>query len=401
MIIPIRTQSEVRRPPLANYLLIGANMLLFLLLDEKLFGDAVGVIKNRYLVFDASEPAFYQFFTYQFLHADVWHLFGNLLFLWVFGNSVNSKMGDVPYLLFYLAGGVFAAWGWAAMTAGAPTLLGASGAIATVTTAYLALFPRARVTVMVWVFFIYFFDLSAMLVIGLKIIVWDNIIAPSFGPAGNVAHSAHLAGYLFGFAGALGMLLVRAIPRDQFDILALWRRWRLRREFASAMAKPGAAEQARYGRVARAASNDPRQRAEEDRLIDAVAALRDDIAEAVTARDLTAAADAYEKLMAVDPKQCLSERQQLEIAQEFYRNARFAPAVATFRRYLESYPNTREANDVRLLVGIIYARDLRQYEQADECLTQTMEKLHDDDRRAQCRKWLAEVRGALGRPVPE
>ena len=77
----------------------------------------------------------YQFFTYQFLHADVGHLFGNLLFLWVFGNSVNGKMGNWPYLLFYLAGGVCAAWGWAALNPGPLHLVGASGAIAAVTTA--------------------------------------------------------------------------------------------------------------------------------------------------------------------------------------------------------------------------------------------------------------------------
>ena len=72
-----------------------------------------------------------------------------------------------------------------------------------------------------------------------------------------------------------------------------------------------------------------------------------------------------------------------------------------FERYLESYPRAGDVSDVRLLVGIIYARDLRQYEVADEHLTKSMEILHDEKRRAQSLQWLADVRAALGRPAPE
>jgi membrane associated rhomboid family serine protease len=113
VIIPIRTESVIRRTPLVNYILLGVNVFLFLLLDQALSGEAIQSFKMRYLALHSDEPALYQFFTYQFLHADLWHLLGNMLFLWVFGNSVNAKMGDIPYLLFYLAGGVFAAWGYA------------------------------------------------------------------------------------------------------------------------------------------------------------------------------------------------------------------------------------------------------------------------------------------------
>ena len=144
------------------------------------------------------------------------HLLGNMLFLWVFGNSVNGKMGDIPYLLFYLAGGVFAAWGYAILQAKVFYLVGASGAIAAVTTAYLALFPRSRVTVMVWFFFfIHFFEVPAMILIGLKVIVWDNVVAPKLAGADSVAYGAHIAGYFFGFLVSLNMLFLRALPRDQ------------------------------------------------------------------------------------------------------------------------------------------------------------------------------------------
>jgi len=402
LIIPIRTESNIRRTPLVNYVLIGTNVFLFLVLNYGMADTAMTSFKTQYLYFHSAEPALYQFFTYQFLHADVWHLLGNMLFLWVFGNSVNAKMGDVPYLLFYLAGGVFAAWGYAVVTARPFHLVGASGAVAAVTTAYLALFPRSRVTVLVWLFiFIHFFELPAMIIIGLKVIVWDNIIAPGLGGQGAVAHGAHLAGYLFGFVGALGMLFMRALPRDQFDILALWKRWHQRREFAAAMSDPDAAAKAQYGSVARAAPADPKQQAIDDQRFDTISNLRSRISEALERPDTAAGAELYGQLLEIDSRQCLSERHQLDIARYFYGAGHFPEAAAAFERYVESYPLSIEAGNVRLLLGIINARDLRDYEVADKHLTVSMETLRDRERRDQCFQWLKTVRAALGRPAPE
>jgi len=402
VLIPIRTESVIRRPPTVNYFLVGANIAAFVLLHEALAPAALLVFKSRYLSLHSAQPAFYQFFTYQFLHADTWHLLGNLLFLWVFGNSVNGKMGNGPYLCFYLAGGVFAGWGYCLVTPGASQLMGASGAIAAVTTAYLALCPRSHVTVLAWIFiFIHLFEVPAMLLIGLKIIVWDNIIAPGIGGHGAVAHSAHLAGYLYGFVGALGMLFVRALPRDQFDMLALWKRWHQRRELAAALAEPGAGARAEYGSVARIQSEDPKVREMEQRQLDEITDLRSRISERIEQRDSIGATELYERLMELDSKQCLFERHQLELARAFYGSGRFPQAAAAFGRYLECYPKASDASNVRLLLGIIYARDLGQYETADRHLTQCLEALSDDTRRKQCYHWLQNVRTILGRPVPE
>lgn len=390
MIIPIRTESAIRRTPITNYVLIGVELLAFLLLNERVSGPSGVQLRDHHLGFDSSDPSIYQFVTYQFLHADPKHLFGNMLFLWVFGNSVNAKMGNVPYLLFYLSGGVFAAWGYALVNPVHFELVGASGAIAAVTAAYVALFPRSHVTVLVWFFIIHFFEVPAMLLIGLKIIVWDNLIAPGMGGDTNVAYYAHLAGYLFGFLAVLLLLLIRALPRDQFDILALWKQWNRRREMAAAMTHA-----ASLGTVGRAPV-DPHQRTLEERRLDDLSEIRGRIGEALERRDLSRAADLYERLMALDPRQCLSELYQFDVAREFYRTGRFSQAAAAFERLVECYPQSREMNDVRLLLGIIYARDLGQLELADKHLAQTMETLQDDARRLQCARWLREVRATLG-----
>ncbi len=402
IVLPIRTESVSRRPPSLNYILIGVNALLFLVFDSGATGDVLTAFKEEYLYFRSHDPAFHQFFTYQFLHADIMHLLGNMLFLWVFGNSVNSKMGHGPFLVFYLAGGAFAAWGYALVHPGPSTLLGASGAVAAITTAYLALFPRSHVTVLIWFFlFIHFVELPAMIIIGLKIIVWDNVIGPSLSQSQRIAHNAHLAGYFFGFVGALGMLFVRGLPRDQFDILAVWKRWHQRRGFQAAMSDPQAAARAQFGPVARPVTMDPKEKAEEDARVDRMTDLRGRIVEAVEKRDISSAAGLYEELVGQSPRQCMSERQQLEISREFYGTGRLPQAAAAFDRFVECYPDSAEAANVRLLLGIICARDLKKYEEADRHLTGCLEALRDEGRRSQCHQWLTSVRANLGRPAPD
>lgn len=388
-VIPIRTEAAVRGSPLVNYWLIAVNIAAFLA-----FGDYAPATLREFareqLYFRSYPTHFHHFFTYQFLHGDVSHLLGNMLFLWVFGNSVCGKMGGGPYLLFYLACGVFAAWANAMFKAEPFFLIGASGSIAGITTAYLALFPRSYVTVMVWLFFfIQFFELPAMILIGLKVIVWDNLISPRLGSGGEqVAYLAHLGGYLFGFAGSLAMLGVRGIARDQFDILALWGRWHRRKSWQGPAPR----------RLERPAVVDAEQRKAETVFFDQITDLRQRIIEDITQRATGTALDEYERLQTLSPGQVLPEPIQLEVAREYYRRGQFDAAVKAFARFLQCYPESGEAPNIRLLTGIIHARDLKQYETAEKLLSDSMRVLRDEDRRQQCQLWLHNVRTALGRP---
>ncbi len=395
--IPIRTEMVIRRTPMANYALVGLNVVAFLLV-HLLGASNANTFVDRHLMLQPEVPALYQFFTYQFLHADLWHLGGNMIFLWVFGNSVNAKMGDLPYLMFYLACGVFAGWGFAIGNVQNP-LLGASGAIAGVTTAFLVLFPRSHVTVMYFFFFIGFFDIPAMLLILLKIILWDNILAPSLGPAGNVAYSAHLAGYVAGFVGALAMLMLKALPRDHFDMLSLLDRWNRRRQFRSAMSGPGADVRASYGRVAREVPRSPQEEAAEDIRFDRVSDLRAKITDAINAGDVSAASRSYEELVGVDPRQCLPARQQIAIGREFVQSQRFSQAASAFDRYLVNYPGMADTEEIRLLTGIIYTRDLQQHETAEKHLKLAYTRLREESRRKLAMEWLESVCSKLGKAV--
>jgi membrane associated rhomboid family serine protease len=402
LILPIRTECETRRSPVVNTVLIAVNLACFLAFHPAFAGEQAALFRRTHLVFQSDDPALTQFVTYQFMHADVLHLAANLVFLWVFGNAVNGKFGQLPYLLFYLAGGIFAAWvhGW--LHPEGTSLVGASGAIAAVTTAYLVLFPRSHVTVIIWiVVFIQSVELPALAFIGLKIIVWDNIVAPGLRGAGQIAHDAHLAGYLIGFVVSMTMLLIRALPRDQFDMLALWKRWHQRRQFAAAMSDPRAAARAQFGSVAKLPAASASQIAADEKRLDEISAVRDQISAAIARQDHAAAAGAYDRLLTIDPNQSLSERSQLTVAREYYSRRDFAKAAAAFERFLVSFPRSMEAINVRLLLGIIFARDLRLFDRADEVLSSCLNSLRDNERRAQCVRWLRDARAAQGKPSPD
>lgn len=407
MFIPISTDTSIRRTPLVNYCLIIANLVVFLiptlLQGSARHPTALGQTLARWVdlgVLDGAEPHLYQFFTYQFLHADLGHIAGNMLFLWIFGNAVNAKMGDGPYFLFYLAGGIFAAAGF--IFYNEYPLVGASGSIAAVTAAYLALFPRSHIRILYWFFFIGTFELPSMWMILFKLVLWDNIMAPSMTGPGNVATGAHLAGYTFGFAGVAGMLAIRALPRDQFDIVALWRRWFQRKAMQSAMSTPQAQARARYGRVARTISLDEiKTAAGPATRVDPITELRFKVAEALTRNDRDTAAQLYEQILELDPRQVLSRQQQLDVANQLVTLHRLPQAAASYEKYLSAYASAPEAIHVRLMLGIIYARDLQQYEVAEGHLTLCLNQLTDDKRRQQCLHWLNVVTEALGKQGPE
>src|SRR3954470_11187349 len=98
MLIPIRTDTPLRRTPYTNYALIIANIAAFIVQMSVLKGSKLDAWE-----LNPRDPHLYQFFTYQFLHGSPLHLLGNMLFLYIFGNNVNDKLGSWGYLGFYLA----------------------------------------------------------------------------------------------------------------------------------------------------------------------------------------------------------------------------------------------------------------------------------------------------------
>ncbi len=149
--------------------------------------------------------------TYMFFHADIFHLFFNMLFLWVFGDNVEDAMGHVRFLIFYLACGVFAGLfhSWMVPDSELP-LIGASGAVAGVIAAYLMLHPHVGVWVLA--FKIIPLRISAGLALGLWIVL--QIVMIAVADVGPTAWWAHIGGLI---AGAVLILFMRRPGVPLFD----------------------------------------------------------------------------------------------------------------------------------------------------------------------------------------
>jgi len=160
--------------------------------------------------------------TAMFMHGSWLHILGNMLFLWIFGDNVEDSMGHVLYAAFYLLVGAISSFTHMYVNAGDLTpALGASGAIAGVMGAYIVLFPRATVAVIIPIFFFIPFPLPAFVLIGFWFVVQLFNGVSSLGPAtvgagGGIAYFAHIGGFV---AGALLVNLfavrrARARPRQ-------------------------------------------------------------------------------------------------------------------------------------------------------------------------------------------
>jgi membrane associated rhomboid family serine protease len=222
--LPLRDNIPTRRFPFVTVALIAANAAVWLFyqvpqLEESVF--EIGYIPCE--VEDTCDGVGYSWpvnvFTSMFAHGDWFHIIGNMLFLWIFGNNVEDALGRLRFLVFYLAAGVAATatqtvvtlWLGTAEDSTIPNV-GASGAIAGVLGAYLLLFPLARVVTLVFVFFV---EIPAMVFLAFWFVfqLWlggFSLVEPQSG--GGIAFFAHIGGFVFG-ALAIKPLVPRGPPR--------------------------------------------------------------------------------------------------------------------------------------------------------------------------------------------
>lgn len=158
--------------------------------------------------FRPGSPSLVSLFSSLFLHGGWMHLAGNMLFLWIFGDNVEQRLGRVRYLFGYLLAGVVATLFFALFVPGSQIpLVGASGAISGVLGCYFLWFPRNQVKTFVFLFpfLMNTFYLPARLVLGFYLVL-DNLIPflINGGRGAGVAHGAHIGGFLFGLAAAWG-----------------------------------------------------------------------------------------------------------------------------------------------------------------------------------------------------
>jgi membrane associated rhomboid family serine protease len=211
-LLPIKDEHRIPIIPYVTLSLVAANVLVWIyqltlpVPAERLMILKYGVVPSFITGLSGVElpadwfPRILTLLSFQFLHGDIFHLGGNMLYLWIFGNNIEAGLGRLRFLAFYLLGGTLA--GLVQVISG-PTssvpMIGASGSIAAVLGAYLVLYPRSRIVIFIWfIFFVRLVPVPALVVLG----IWFLLQVISVGGEGT-AWMAHIGGFV------AGMLLIR------------------------------------------------------------------------------------------------------------------------------------------------------------------------------------------------
>lgn len=207
--IPYKDDNPTYSFPFFTVLIIGLNVGIYIVQvstgNTEMFAYLYGAIPSSLLTFNSDQPVHpaITVFTSMFLHGSFFHLAGNMLYLWIFGNNIEDTLGHLRFLFFYLLGGVFAAYSHAVIEGTSSTIpmIGASGAISAVLGAYLFLYPHARVhTIVFFGFFVQVIRIPALIVIGFWAIIQivNGLLSAGFAQHGGVAWFAHIGGFLYG-----------------------------------------------------------------------------------------------------------------------------------------------------------------------------------------------------------
>jgi len=344
VILPLGDAPNPRGVPFVTYALIAANVAVYVLINLPLGVTAVdlhdpslreylrtvtehapqAVSIDRILRetsaydlfvfrygFRPVDPSAVTLFCSLFMHAGFLHLFGNMLFLWIYGDNVEHRLRPLPYLLAYLGTGVAATLFHMLFDPDSPLpLIGASGAISGVLGFYFLWFPRNQVRLLVFLFpfLVDVVTVPARLLLGFYLII-DNLLPFLVlrGGEGGVAHGAHIGGFLAG--AAIAWLMNRRELVEQ------------PREYREAPPRPATAAQ--------------------------------EIAQLMSADRLSEAAEAYFLLDPDRTRRLLSPEHSLALANWLHRHGHARAALTMYRRHLRDYPADPSAADAHFGAGAI------------------------------------------------
>jgi len=362
MFLPLRTDSPLKATPWVNWALIVINVGVFL------WQQVSGPGGYARFTLEPTDPQLFDYVAYAFLHGGWLHLIGNMLFLYIFGNNVCDKMGQVGYLAFYLAGAVFSGIAFVVTNPGpdAAGVIGASGAVAAVTGAYLVLLPRSHITV------VYFFILIGVIQVPSFFFIlffFAKDLLMNFSGSRGIAHEAHIGGTVFGFTVSFILLAFKLLPRDHFDVYSLFRQWNRRRQYRDLVHKGFDP----FGPGSEPADKTP-PHPNAGRIMD----LRAEISEATAHRNIQLTTKLYHDLKMLDAKQVLTRQTQLDVANQFAAEQRYPQAAEAYETFLRHYGTYAQVSEVQLMLGLVYSRYLNKPDLARPWLEKAIARLHSD-----------------------
>ncbi|MEW6585411.1 MAG: rhomboid family intramembrane serine protease [Nitrospirota bacterium] len=207
--IPYKDDNPTHTFPYVTIGFIALNILVFFLELTSASGIqkvtySYGALPHSLLTFERLQPVHptVTVFTSMFMHGGLFHIAGNMLYLWIFGNNIEDTLGHLRFIVFYLFCGIFAAYSYAVTNPHSTTpMIGASGAVSGVLGAYILLFPRAHVHTLVFLgFFVTTIRIPALIVIGFWAIIQfiNGMVGTGLREEGGVAWFAHIGGFLIG-----------------------------------------------------------------------------------------------------------------------------------------------------------------------------------------------------------
>lgn len=218
--IPLRDVIPSRSTPFVTIAIIVANAAVFAY--QLSLGDAGQAFIFRYGLVPV-EFSFVTVGTSMFLHGGLLHFGGNMLYLWIFGDNVEDRMGPGRFLAFYVLCGAAAALAQTWMSPSSPIpMVGASGAIAGVMGAYFVMYPRSRIVTLIPIFiFIQLVEVPAVVFLGLWFLLQfvsglGTALGPEAGITGGIAFWAHVAGFV------AGLVAVHAFRRPERQRVEWW-----------------------------------------------------------------------------------------------------------------------------------------------------------------------------------
>ncbi len=326
--------------------------------------------------------------TYQFLHDpnSMWHLLGNMFFLWTFGLAAEARLGRLRFLAAYLLGGAIAGAAQILVSHGA--VIGASGSVSTVAGLFIALFPGANIYGLSLIGLgVVAIPASFFIMLYVAIDLVDALLEITSVRRSSVGNFAHLAGMAFGIALGLVLLYAKQLPRTETDLLHALSQWQRRRAFRAAMRDGNvwSAPSASASPPSRVATGAASTQSETER------GYRAEIATLHSQREFSRAADRYRRLLADRVDAVLSAEVQIDLATQLVSDGDPATGAHALTLFIVKFPNDRRSEEVKLLLATVLARTLGDATRARGVLADVRESLLPNDRQRYYHSLMDEV----------
>jgi len=365
MLIPLGTNRPLARKTRVIPVIIGLNLAIFVaqILIQSSDPDLARKLMNLGHVWGQNLTPWGPI-TSAFLHADFWHIAGNMLALFVFGPQVEDRLGRLGFSCFYILGAIGSAFVHIAVSD--HPAIGASGAIAAVTGAFMVLFPNTRIKCLWLLIIITVMQVPAWWLIGLWIVI--DLFSQTFQVDNGTANAAHLGGYAFGISVALFLLATKILDREPYDLFSILKHKNRKRAFK-------AATQSNSSKLSKSDKPEDPKSAE-------LAQRRAAISERLHEGNLEDASARYLAMVEYfnqDRSTTMHRDAQYQIANHLYATGQRKEALHAYQALLVAYPTDNERDVICIIRARINSQDLANPEAAREILTTLLEKTTDDN----------------------